>query len=54
MEELRVTRAEVRARLRAVCRVIYESTIDKKVTELTVREEQQVRSCQALGFYTPR
>jgi hypothetical protein len=46
--------AEERRRLRANCIVIYENTIDKKVKDLTVREEEQVRACQALGLYPPR
>jgi len=48
----RKTAAE-RRRLQAVCRVVYRNTIDKKITDLTVREEQQVRACQALGMYPP-
>ena len=46
--------AEERRVLRANCTVIYQSTIDKKVKDLTVREEQQVRACQVLGLYPPR
>lgn len=46
--------AEDRRILRVNCTVIYQSTIDKKVKELTVREEQQVRACQVLGLYPPR
>jgi len=33
--------------------MIYESTIDKKVRDLTVREEQQVKACQAFALYPP-
>lgn len=43
-----------RATTRAACSAIYQGTIDKKVTDLTVREDQQVRACQALGLYPPR
>jgi hypothetical protein len=45
--------AEERKRLHAACTAIYQSTIDKKIKDLTVREEQQVRACQALDMYTP-
>src|ERR1017187_6541833 len=43
--------AEERRKIRAACTVIYKDTIDKKVKDLTVREEQQVQACQALGLY---
>jgi len=46
--------AEERRNLRANCTVIYQNTIDTKVKDLTVREEQQVRACQVLGLYPPR
>jgi hypothetical protein len=46
--------AEERRKLRANCTTIYQNTIDKKVRDLTVREEEQVRACQALGLYPPR
>jgi hypothetical protein len=46
--------AEERRKARVSCSGIYENTIDKKVGDLTVREEQQVRACQALGLYLPR
>jgi hypothetical protein len=46
--------AEERRKLRAACTVIYQNTVDKKVKDLTVREEQQVRTCQALGLYQPQ
>jgi len=45
--------SEERARVRAACAAIYRSTADKKVGDLTVKEEQQVRACQALGLYPP-
>ena len=45
--------AAERAQLRAVCIVIYSETADKKVSDLTVKEEQQVRTCQALNMYPP-
>jgi hypothetical protein len=46
--------AEERRRIRAACSTIYQSTIDKKVQDLTVREEQQVRACRALDMYSPQ
>lgn len=46
--------AEERRKVRAACAVIYLSTADKKLKDLTVREEQQVRACQALGLYPPQ
>jgi hypothetical protein len=46
--------SEEQRRVRAACTVVYQSTIDKKVKDLTVREEQQVRSCQTLGLYLPQ
>jgi hypothetical protein len=46
--------AEERRKIRAACTVIYRNTVDKKVKDLTVGEEQQVRACQALGLYPPQ
>ena len=46
--------AEERRKIRAACSVVYQNTADKKVGDLTVREEQQVRTCQALGLYPPQ
>jgi hypothetical protein len=40
-----------RLKIQAACSVIYQNTINKKVSDLTVREEQQIRACQALGVY---
>jgi hypothetical protein len=40
-----------RVKIQMACGVIYQNTINKKVSDLTVREEEQVRACQALGFY---
>ena len=42
--------AEIRTDL-ASCHLIYIATIDKRVSDLTVREEQGVRTCQSLGYY---
>jgi len=46
--------AAERAKVRAACALIYKNTIDKKINDLTVREEQQVRACQVLGLYPPQ
>jgi hypothetical protein len=46
-------RTAERAKLRANCRAVFTATADKKVKDLTVREEQAVRACQALGMYPP-
>ena len=39
---------------RATCGAVYRKASDKKVSDLTVKEEQQVRACQALGLYPPQ
>jgi hypothetical protein len=46
--------AEERRKVRVACSGIYQNTVEKKVKDLTVGEEQQVRACQALGLYPPR
>jgi hypothetical protein len=46
--------AEKQRKIRAACTEIYNNTIDKKVKDLTVREEQQVRACQGSGLYPPQ
>ena len=43
-----------RQQIRAICTHVYKSTSDKKVSDLTVKEDQSVRSCQSLGLYPPR
>jgi hypothetical protein len=53
-EEEEAKAAAEQARLRAACAVIYRNTANKKVSDLTVDEEQKVRACQALGMYPPR
>jgi hypothetical protein len=45
--------AAERAKIRAVCLTIYKGTSDKRVGDLTVKEEQQVRACQLLSLYPP-
>jgi hypothetical protein len=46
--------AERQRKIRGACALIYQNTADKKLKDLTVKEEQQVRSCQALGLYQPQ
>jgi hypothetical protein len=53
-KQLGAEAAQERARLRAACAVIYKNTADKKMGDLTVKEDQQVKACQALGLYPPR
>jgi hypothetical protein len=45
---------EERALVRAACAMIYKNTSDKKMSDLTVNEDQQVKTCQAVGLYPPR
>ena len=53
-EDIEAKRANDEAeQVRAACAEIYRNTADKRVGNLTVKEEQQVRACQALGFYQP-
>ena len=46
--------AEGQRQVRAACALIYKNTSNKKVADLPVKEEQQVRTCQALDLYPPR
>jgi flagellar biosynthesis GTPase FlhF len=46
--------AEERRKIRSECSSIYQNTADKKVSNLTVKEEHQVRACQALDLYPPQ
>jgi hypothetical protein len=46
--------AEERTRVRAACRAIYEKTADKRVSDLTVKEAQQVEACVRLNLYPPQ
>jgi len=41
------------ARVRAGCLLIYKSTINKRIGDLTVKETQQVKACELLGMYPP-
>ena len=42
-----------RHRVREACAAIYRTTSNMKVSDLTVKQEQQVRACQALDLYPP-
>lgn len=42
---------EEEAAIRDLCSDLYLRTADKKIAELTVREEQQIKDCQWYGFY---
>ena len=53
-EERRKREAEDYAKDHAICVQVYKRTSNKKVSDLTVKEEQQVRACQLLGLYQPR
>ena len=50
LEDLKRAIAEQNAK---ECALIYGNTADKKVSELTVKEEQGVRRCQGLRMYPP-
>lgn len=41
-------------RLRVNCSAVYLRTVDKKVSDLTVRETQFVQACQGMGMYPPK
>jgi hypothetical protein len=41
-------------RAKLACIQIYKDTADKRVGDLTVKEEQAVRACQNLGLYSPQ
>jgi hypothetical protein len=40
-------------RIVAGCRALYNRTANKKIADLTVKEEQAVRACQQLNLYPP-
>jgi hypothetical protein len=46
--------AAERSRIRAACSAIYDATANKKVSDLTVKESQEVQACTALSLYPPR
>lgn len=37
---------------RTACARIYRNTADKKISDLTVKEDQLVKACQGLGYYS--
>jgi hypothetical protein len=46
--------AAERARVRAACASIYKATADKKLSDVTVKEAQQIEACRTLGMYPPQ
>ena len=40
-------------KLRQACWTIFRNTVDKKINDLTVRETEQIKACQSLGYYPP-
>ena len=53
-EKIRAEKAAQQETARSACSVIYAKTADKRIADLTVREEQMVKTCQTLGMYSPR
>src|SRR5262249_61055879 len=51
-DQLAENAAEKR-RISTTCGILYRATANKRIADLTVREEQQVRACQALGLCPP-
>jgi len=47
-------KTEERRQLMLTCAAVYKQTIDRKRSDLTVRQEQQVAACIALGLYPPK
>jgi hypothetical protein len=45
--------AAERAKLQAACAAVFKATGNKKVSDLTVVESQQVQACTTLGMYHP-
>ncbi len=50
-EQRQKTQAEIRAAEQKFCTDLYRATANKRIVDLTVKEEQQVRACQAAGLY---
>ncbi len=50
----RAAEAEQARKVRMACNVVYRDTSNKKIGDLTVKEEQQVRACQVLGLYSSK
>ena len=49
----RAERNAERERARKACATVYSKTIDRKISDLTVRETTQVNACQSRGWYLP-
>jgi hypothetical protein len=41
-------------RIRNTCRAVYASTIDQKISDLTVRQTEQAQACRLMNLYPPR
>jgi hypothetical protein len=55
LEEERQEKSDAEAaQVRRNCVAIYVLTADKKVTDLTVRETEQIKACRFLDLYPPR
>jgi len=42
------------AAVQRLCAALYSNTADKKISDLTVKEEEQVRACQGIEMYHAR
>jgi hypothetical protein len=51
VEDLAAREAEERRKARETCAAVYKATANKKIADVTVKEAQQIQSCQALGLY---
>jgi hypothetical protein len=49
--ERRAREAAEKAKLQATCTAVFKATGNKKVSDLTVVESQQIQACTALGMY---
>ena len=47
----RIKRAEENRRIAANCHTVYLATADKKIGDLTVREDELIKACRAVGMY---
>ena len=45
--------AAERASIRAACTLVYDSTANKRVVDVTVKESQQIKACQVMNLYPP-
>ncbi len=57
-EDIEATRARMEQdrksteEVRVICRRVYETTFDKRIADLTVKEVDQISTCRALGTYS--